>query len=104
VLANTDITEEKAGALAAAADDCWNAIHTRNLEAFGDAFRRSFEAQVAMFPGMADEEIHRTIGKYRDKALGWKLSGAGGGGYLIMVAQNPVADAMQIRIRRKNNL
>ena len=77
---------------------------SKDLEAFGEAFRRSFEAQVAMFPHMADEEIFNTIGHYRDKAAGWKLSGAGGGGYLIMVAENPIHDAMQIRIRRKSNL
>jgi cytidyltransferase-like protein len=104
VLANTDITAEKALALANAAEDCWNAILTRNLEAFGNAFRRSFEAQVAMFPFMADEEIYKTIEHYRDTAAGYKLSGAGGGGYLIMVAEKPLRDAMQIHIRRKNNL
>jgi cytidyltransferase-like protein len=104
VLANTDITEEKAYALAKAADDCRNAILSRDLGAFGEAFRRSFEAQLAMFPGMADNEIFNIIKHYRDKATGWKLSGAGGGGYLIMVAENPIDDAMQIRIRRKDNL
>jgi cytidyltransferase-like protein len=104
VLANTDITGEKASALARAADDCWDAMLSKDLKAFGDAFRRSFEAQVAMFPAMADEAINQTIGQYRDRAAGWKLSGAGGGGYLIMVAEDPIQDAMQICIRRKNNL
>ncbi|MFZ4523130.1 MAG: L-rhamnose mutarotase [Bacteroidales bacterium] len=104
VLANTDITEEKAHALAKAADDCWSAILSKELNLLGNAFRHSFEAQVAMFPNMADEEIYRTIAHYRERALGWKLSGAGGGGYLIMVAEDPIPGAMQIRIRRKNNL
>lgn len=104
VLAGTDITAEKALALANAAEDCWNAILAKDLDAFGNAFRRSFEAQVAMFPNMADEEIYKIIGQYREKAAGYKLSGAGGGGYLIMVAEKPIRDAMQIHIRRKNNL
>ena len=33
-------------------------------------------------------------------ALGWKLSGAGGGGYLVLVSQQPVAGAIHLKIRR----
>jgi cytidyltransferase-like protein len=104
VLANSDINRDKARDLAMATDHCWNAVLSGDLAAFGDAFRRSFEAQVAMFPNMAGPEIYSIIERYRNKAAGWKLSGAGGGGYLILVAENPIANALQIRIRRKNNL
>lgn len=103
-LDNTNITPEGAKALADATDDCWAAINTRNLREFGLSFRRSFEAQIAMFPNMVDEDILQTIELYKSKAWGWKLSGAGGGGYIILVADAPVEGAMQIRIRRKNNL
>ena len=53
---------------------------------------------------MVDEDILQTIEQYKSKALGWKLSGAGGGGYIILVSDSLVEGAMQIRIRRKNNL
>jgi galactokinase/mevalonate kinase-like predicted kinase len=76
----------------------------KDICAFGDAFRRSFEAQIAMFPNMVDKDILQTIEQYKDKALGWKLSGAGGGGYIILVSDKSVEGAMQIKIRRKNNL
>ena len=102
VIDNTCITVEGAAELARATEDCWNAIHERDIKAFGDSFRRSFEAQVAMFPNMVDPDILATIEHYKDKAWGWKLSGAGGGGYLILVSHEPIEGAMQIKIRRKN--
>ncbi|HPS62012.1 MAG TPA: L-rhamnose mutarotase [Bacteroidales bacterium] len=104
VLAGTDINPVKAKVLANAADNCWNAILARDLAAFGDAFRRSFEAQVAMFPNMAGEDIYDAIARYRDGAAGWKLSGAGGGGYLILVTARPPEGTVRIRIRRKSNI
>lgn len=104
VLENTIITTEGAKALSDAADACWNAILNRDVNAFGSAFRQSYEAQIVMFPNMVDKSITAIVERYKHQAKGWKLSGAGGGGYLIMVADTPVADAMQIRIRRQNSL
>jgi cytidyltransferase-like protein len=100
VLANTDISEPKARALALAADDTWNAILQKEIHKFGRAFRESFEAQIAMFPNMVNPHILETINRYRDKALGWKISGAGGGGYLVLVAERKIENAIQVRIRR----
>ena len=103
-LENTNITPAGAKALSDATEDCWEAIQKKDIQAFGNAFRRSFEAQIAMFPNMVDPDILHTIDLYKDKAWGWKLSGAGGGGYIILVSDTPVEGAMQIKIRRKNNL
>lgn len=99
-LLNTDITTAKAKALSDAADACWQAILARDLQAFGAAFRASFEAQIAMFPNMVDDEVMTSIQKYQNQALGWKLSGAGGGGYLILISNKPIANSFKIRIRR----
>jgi galactokinase/mevalonate kinase-like predicted kinase len=103
-LENTNITPAGAKALADSTEDCWTALMNQDIRSFGNAFRSSFEAQIAMFPNMVDEEILQTIEQYKDRALGWKLSGAGGGGYIILVSDAPVDGAMQIKIRRKNNL
>jgi len=103
-LENTNITAVGAKALADATEDCWTSILNKDIKAFGNAFKRSFEAQIAMFPNMVDEEILQTIAQYEHQAMGWKLSGAGGGGYIILVSGIPVEGAMQIKIRRKNNL
>jgi cytidyltransferase-like protein len=101
VLADTRIDEAGARALAEAAEGCWDALKARDLPAFGAHFRRSFEAQIAMFPNMVDADILQMIDRYRDQALGWKLSGAGGGGYLVLVAERPIERAIQVKIRRR---
>lgn len=101
VLADTHIHAEGAQALAEAAIGCWEAAQRMDTKAFGAFFRRSFEAQIAMFPNMADDSIFQMIDQYRHKALGWKLSGAGGGGYLVLFAEKPVEKALQVKIRRR---
>jgi galactokinase/mevalonate kinase-like predicted kinase len=101
VLADTKITEDGAKNLALAAEACWQAILNLDEQAFGNAFRQSFEAQIAMFPNMVDDEIFQLIDRYKDQALGWKLSGAGGGGYLVLVAAQPIERAIQVKARRR---
>ncbi|MBQ9702447.1 MAG: adenylyltransferase/cytidyltransferase family protein [Bacteroidales bacterium] len=107
VVEGKDITEAKVRALAAAADRCWTAIVSRNLEAFASAYRDSFDAQVAMFPAMVQGSVQSYIDKYSALAdvLAWKMPGAGGGGYLAcvvsdasaFVAEHPEAIALTIR-------
>ena len=58
VVEGKDITPVKVKALADAAEACWQAILKKDLEAFAAAYRASFEAQVAMFPGMVNPTYH----------------------------------------------
>jgi cytidyltransferase-like protein len=102
VLENTRISVSGAKALARAARCCWDAARQRELRSFGSAVRDSFEAQIAMFPNMVDDEILATIEQYKDGALGWKLSGAGGGGYLILVSPRAIPGATRITVRREH--
>ena len=101
VLVDTKFNRDLAKALANAADACWDAILCRNIAAFGRSLRESFEAQVAMFPHMLNDRILDLIDEYRDQALGWKLSGAGGGGYLIFVSDKPIQDTVRVLARRE---
>jgi len=100
VLSETYINTEGAKLLSDAAEGCWKAINEKNLEAFANNVRKSFEAQIKMFPKMVDKEVMDTIEKYKTKSLGWKLSGAGGGGYLTLISDIPVENSLKIRIRR----
>ena len=90
VVEGKDITTEKVQALAAAADDCWNAIQRQDLDAFAAAYRASFEAQVAMFPAMIQPGVQDYIDRYSAMhgVLAWKMPGAGGGGYLALVCRD----------------
>jgi len=101
VLSNTNINEANARRLSVAANNAWSAILKKDVEAFAKAFTSSFEAQIAMFPNMVDGEILRSLEEYKKEALGWKLSGAGGGGYFVLVAKEPqLRNGMKIKIRR----
>ena len=104
VLDDTHIDEAGAKALANAAENCWNAVLAKDVTAFGKYFRESFEAQIAMFPNMVSKEIFDQIELYKDQAAGWKLSGAGGGGYLIFVSDKPIPNAIRIKIRRRDSI
>jgi cytidyltransferase-like protein len=102
VLSTTIIDGARARALADAAEGHWRAILNRDIVAFGSTLRAGFEAQVAMFPHMSNERVTALIDKYREQSLGWKLSGAGGGGYLILVSDKPIPDAMRVIARREH--
>jgi cytidyltransferase-like protein len=101
VLADTRIDCAGAKVLADAAEGCWDAILACDIRSFGKYFRESFEAQIAMFPHMMNDAVADLIDRYRQRALGWKLSGAGGGGYLILVSDKPIENAVRIIARRE---
>jgi cytidyltransferase-like protein len=101
LLKETHINTKNVQSLAHAADRAWEAIKQQDLHAFAAAFRDSFNAQTLMFPAMLTNDIQQVIGTYKSQALAWKLAGAGGGGYLILVSEKPVKEAMRIKIRRK---
>ena len=102
VLDNTKIDFPNAKSLKDAADGCWDAILKTDLELFGKNFRESFEAQIKMFPNMVYDEIFEIIERYKKVSYGWKLSGAGGGGYIIFVADKGIPGSIKIKIRRKS--
>lgn len=101
VLENTNIDAAGAERLARAAIACWDAINAKDVDAWGKACTDSFMAQIAMFPNMLAEHVVKAINEYKDNVKGYKITGAGGGGYLVIVNDEPVKNALQIRIRRK---
>ncbi len=100
VLGQTNLNQDDAQLLAKAAEDCWNALLAKDLKAIGKFMRDSFEAQIKMFPLMVDDSILQLIQLYQNQVLGYKISGAGGGGYLILLSETPIENAIKITVRR----
>lgn len=103
LLSNTNISEDNIKELTVASDLCWKAILEKDLESFGKAFLASFDAQIKLFPNMINENINNVISKYKEDAIAWKLSGAGGGGYLVLISEKLIKNAMKVKIRRRVN-
>lgn len=104
VVEGKDITPEKVRDLTEAAGRCWDAIMRKDLKGFAEAFRDSFNAQVAMFPAMMQPGVAEWIDRIRDKALAWKMLGAGGGGHLALVLPDNATlteEMIPIKIRRR---
>ena len=102
VLEDTNITEGGAKRLADATDGVWDAIKRQDIIDYGRYFKASFDAQIEMFPNMITPSISRLISEYEEIALGWKLSGAGGGGYLTLVSEKPIENAVRVVVRGSN--
>jgi galactokinase/mevalonate kinase-like predicted kinase len=100
VLSSVQLSVEGAKALSEAAVEAWEAALRQDEVGFGRAMTHSFEAQISMFPLMVDAEILAQLERYRDRALGWKISGAGGGGYLVLWSDQPIERSIQPKIRR----
>jgi mevalonate kinase len=55
-----------------------------------------------MYPNMVSKDILAILNSYQSNVVGWKLSGAGGGGYLIFISEKPLEKTIQVHIRRDN--
>lgn len=102
VLADTRISTGEVKRLSAAAETAWKGLINKDIDIFARGFLDSFKAQITMFPKMINDRITEVINSFHDKALAWKLSGAGGGGYLILISEKEIPNAIRIKIRVKD--
>jgi hypothetical protein len=100
LLADTRLTQPNVRALTDASAACWHGLMHQDLDATANAFSASFDAQVALFPRMMNADVQAVIDRLRPHLHAWKLAGAGGGGYLAYLGDEPVDNAFPLRIRR----
>ncbi len=84
------------GEMKAHAFDMYKAIQNGNFSLYGQLVRKTWEQNKALDSGTNPPVIEAIINRIKDYCLGYKLPGAGGGGYLYMVAKDPEA-ATRIR-------
>jgi len=103
VLDQTNISTANVKALSDAAELAWSGLLRKDIKTFSDGLKASFNAQIEMFPKMMNDKIAKVIDMHKDKALAWKLSRAGGGGYLILISEEKIVNAIKVKIRIKDN-
>ena len=99
VFADKNINEASIRKLSESSEGAWRAILARDTKAWGENTRKCFEAQLEMFPHTATAEVLDMIERYRGQAYGWKLTGAGGGGYLILISDQEIPNSIKVHIR-----
>lgn len=71
----------------------YEAIQREDFETMGRLVRKTWQQNQALDSGTNPDECRRITELVDDLCLGYKLPGAGGGGYLYMVAKDPEAAA-----------
>jgi cytidyltransferase-like protein len=99
VLAETRVNPDSAKRLSDAAHACWEKLLARDAIGFGKAMTSSFNAQLEMFPLMTNPGIQDIIRRHEGRSMGHKITGAGGGGYVVFFSERPIEGAKRVRIR-----
>lgn len=73
-----------------------DAIQRGDFQTYGQLLRHSWELNCRLDPGTAPDSVKQLCSLIDDLCLGYKLPGAGGGGYMYMLAKDPEA-AVRIR-------
>src|SRR5690606_4555052 len=77
-------------------------IQRGDFERYGKLILKTWEQKKLIDPGTNPSAVEKIIFLIKDYALGYELPGAGGGGYLYIVAKDPEA-AVRIKSILNNN-
>lgn len=84
------------------ARDMANAIQHANFEDYGKMVAATWQQNMSLDAGTNPPQVAAIINRIQDYCSGYKLPGAGGGGFLYMVAKDPKA-ASRIRTILQQN-
>ena len=86
------------------AHEMYEAIQRQQFAEMGRLIRLTWQQNQQLDSGTNPQEVARLTALIDDLCLGYKLPGAGGGGYLYMVAKDPDAAARIRQIVNQNQL
>jgi galactokinase/mevalonate kinase-like predicted kinase len=98
IFLNSRARLETVHAIARAAEFCHDAIQRDDFDGFAEAIRRSWKLNNELDSGTNTPEVQKILDDAAGDLAAAKLLGAGGGGYLFIIAND--ADAA-LRIRRR---
>lgn len=102
IFLNSNERLETVNGIARASVFCHDAIQRNDFEAFTEAVRRSWTLNKELDSGTNPESVQEIFDIAGDDLAAAKLLGAGGGGYLYMIANNADA-ALRIRERLESD-
>lgn len=83
---------------------CADAIQHGSYNELGKSVARSWNLNKLLDPDTTNPEIERLVSIIEPYAIGWKLPGAGGGGYMYILAKDPEAAARLKQTLNRNPL
>ena len=84
--------------------DMYEAIQQNDFERMGLLVRKTWAQNQALDAGTNPADVAKLTSLIDDLCLGYKLPGAGGGGYLYMIAKDPEAAARIKQILTENSI
>ena len=84
------------------AQEMYNVIQQNDYYRYGKSILRTWELNKLLDAGTSNPLIESVISRIDDLSIGYKLPGAGGGGYLYIVAKDPEAAGRIKRILNDN--
>ena len=84
--------------------DMYEALQRQNFETMGCLVRKTWQQNQLLDSGTNPPEVQQVTSLIDDLCLGYKLPGAGGGGYLYMVAKDAEAAARIKQVLNANRL
>ena len=84
--------------------DMYEAIQQNDFVRMGQLVRKTWTQNQLLDSGTNPEDVAKLTSMIDDLCLGYKLPGAGGGGYLYMIAKDPEAAARIKQILTENSI
>ena len=84
--------------------EMFDAIQRCSFNRVGELVRKTWTQNIALDRGTNPPDVERLVHLIDDLCLGYKLPGAGGGGYLYMIAKDPEASARIKQILNSNQM